>query len=92
MLSVMKKPGRIGLARYEVPHAIFQAVMAYSEDDSLDEYDGFVICLDGMDMSKRFNILEQDGRRGLLKLLMGLFHYLAQSPQSKIIQHHIGYS
>lgn len=121
MLSLIKKPGRIGLARYEVPHAIFQAVMAYSEDASLDQYDGFVICLDDMDMylsrvkvssaylrslyqrqavtedlpfyrSKKFNIFEPDGRRGLLKLLMGLNRYLQQSPQSRIKRNHIGYS
>lgn len=95
--------------------------MAYSEDASLDQYDGFVICLDDMDMYlsrvkvssaylrslyrrqavtedlpfyryKKFNILDRDGRRGLLKLLMGLNRYLQQSPQSRIKQNHIGYS
>ncbi|OJJ80426.1 uncharacterized protein ASPGLDRAFT_873113 [Aspergillus glaucus CBS 516.65] len=44
--TLPKTDDRETLARYEVPQALLQAILAYSHNQQLDQYTGFVITVD----------------------------------------------
>lgn len=50
MRQVVKEPGISGMTKYEVPQALFPAIIAYSRNPNLKEYHGFAICYDGQSM------------------------------------------
>lgn len=93
-------------------------ILAYSYNQNLDQYTGFVVNLDRTvihvgrsvvsqgyirdlckngtssdDMafyrSASFELLEQEGRREFMRVLLGIFRYLTQSESSTMIGEHV---